>query len=100
MLQYDLHNLGFSNCMYSCKVKNDTYMDGRLREHLSAVRGHKMLEWRLIGLIKMKWTRSEPGQRLVNRLTNSNNKLVKFYTTRKADNSYGVGTVAWWLNIG
>ena len=37
-------------------------MNGRLREHLLAVREHKMLERRLTGLTKMKGTRDEPGQ--------------------------------------
>ena len=45
-----------------------------------------MLERRLTGLIKMKGTRDEPGQRLVDRLTNSNNKQVIFYIKKKADN--------------
>ena len=53
-------------------------MNGRLREHFGAVRGYKMLKWRLTGLTKMKGTRDKPGHRLVDRLTNSNNKQVIF----------------------
>ena len=47
-----------------------------------------MLERRLTGLTKMKGTKDEPGQRLVDMLTNSNNKQVIFYITKKADNFY------------
>ena len=36
----------------------------------------------------MKGTRDEPGHRLINRLTNSNNKHVKLYTIKKVDNFY------------
>ena len=61
-------------------MMDDIYMNGRLREHFWAVREHKMLERRLTGLTKMKGTRDEPGQRLVDRLT--------FYITKKADNFY------------
>ena len=67
---------------------DDIYLNGRLREHFLAVREHKMLERRLTGRTKMKGTRDEPGQRLVDRLANSNNKQVVFYITRKADNFY------------
>ena len=47
-----------------------------------------MLEQRLTGLTKMKGTRDEPGQRLVDRLKNSNNKKVTFYIMKKVDNFY------------
>ena len=47
-----------------------------------------MLERRLTDLTNMKETRDELSQRLVDRLTNSNNKQVIFYITRKADNFY------------
>ena len=63
-------------------------MSGRLREHFCAVREHKRLERILIGLTKMKGTRDEPGQCLVDRLTNTNNEQVIFHITRKKDNFY------------
>ena len=87
-MPYYLHNLGFSYCIFGCKMMDDKYMNGRQRENFGAMREHKMLERRLTCLTKMKGTRDEPGQRLVDRLTNSNNKQVIFYITRKADNFY------------
>ena len=58
-----------------------------------------MLERRLTGLTKMKGTRDEPGQRLVDRLTNSNNKQLIFYITKKADNFYVAYDVSLFYNL-
>ena len=58
-----------------------------------------MLERRLTGLTKMKGTRDEPGQCLVDRLANSNNKQVIFYITRKADNFYVALDVSLFYNL-
>ena len=69
-------------------MKNDIYMNGRLSKYLCVAREHKKLEQRPTGLTKMKGTRDEPGQQLINRLTHSNYKHVKFSITRNADNFY------------
>ena len=69
-------------------MMDDIYLNGRLRVHFLAVREHKMLQRRLTCQTKMNGTRDEPGQSLLDRLTNSNNKQVIFYITRKADNFY------------
>ena len=63
------------------------------------MRQYKILEQRLTGLTKIKGPRDEPGQCLVDRLTNSNNKQVIFYIMRKADNFYVAEDVSLFYNL-